>query len=117
MPIKPIQGVGLAKSLSRMRTNLCLFNRIADLAQQMLRRSAVLDISVAFGKTELIFCQLTPLKLTALPILNNEPVTVRGAFTDVVLKQDWERRLDTSTGTVCIQQAWAMPFTWASMEC
>ena len=60
-----------------MRTNLYLFNRIADLVQQMLRRSVVLDISVAFGKTEFIFCQLTPFKLNPPFILSKtDGVTV-----------------------------------------
>ena len=105
MPIKPIQGVGLAKSLPRMRSNLYLSKGIANLMQQMLRRNVVLDISVAFGKTELILCPLTPFKLTPPFILNNELGHRSRSVTDVVLKQDWERRLDTSTGTVCIQQA------------
>ena len=109
MPIKPIQGVGLAKSLPRMRSNLCLSNGIANSMQQMLRRNVVLDISVAFGKTELMFCQLTPFGLTPPFILNNDLGHRSRSVTDVVL--------ETGLGTTFGYLYWYGMYTASAGRC
>ncbi len=52
MPVKPIEGVRLARSLSGTSTMLRSPNSMADPVHQMLRRGLVLDLSVAFGKPD-----------------------------------------------------------------
>ena len=60
MPVKPIEGVGLAKSLSGMSAMPSSPNSMADLVQQMLRRGLVLDLSVAFGKPDVQIQSIDP---------------------------------------------------------